>query len=148
MLQQRCLDLYSVIHKQECPFYWSCFRCNFQDSHVRTVRMLLPYVIKYNVKETTELYAKIAKSIGIHTNTNEKYVEILIQAVKDLMKKVDMPLSIKDMGLDWKTFVSELNELIKRAMVSSESITNPRVPDEEEFRRLFTYAFNCTEVDF
>ncbi len=61
---------------------------------------------------------------------------------------MDMPLSIKDMGLDWKTFVSELNELIKRAMVSSESITNPRVPDEEEFRRLFTYAFNCTEVDF
>ncbi|MEM2154904.1 MAG: iron-containing alcohol dehydrogenase, partial [Nitrososphaeria archaeon] len=120
----------------------------FKIPHGRTVGMLLPYVIKYNMKETIEPYAKIAKSIGIHTNTNEKYVEMLIQAVKDLMKKVDMPLSIKDMGLDWKTFASELDELIKRAMVSSESITNPRVPDEEEFRRLFTYAFNCTEVDF
>ncbi len=120
----------------------------FKIPHGRTVGMLLPYVIKYNVGKTAELYVEIAKSIGIQANTNQKYIETLIQAVKDLMEKVSVPFSIKDMGLDWKTFASELDELINRAMVSSETITNPRIPDEEELKRLFTYAFNCTEVDF
>jgi alcohol dehydrogenase class IV len=64
------------------------------------------------------------------------------------MREVGLPLCIKDMGLDWKTFEGELDELVGRAIVSSESITNPRVPDEEECKKLFACAFNGKEVDF
>lgn len=120
----------------------------FKSPHGRTVGMLLPYVIKYNAKETVELYMEIAKAIGIQAITNEEYIEKLVQAVKDLMKKVNIPFSIQDIGLDWSTFENELEELVRRAIVSSETITNPRVPDEDECKMLFVYAFNNKEIDF
>ncbi|MBC7091868.1 MAG: iron-containing alcohol dehydrogenase [Nitrososphaeria archaeon] len=120
----------------------------FKISHGRTVGMLLPYTIKYNGKNAIELYVEIAKAIRIQAITNEEYIEKLVQAVKDLMKKVNIPFSIQDIGLDWSTFENELDELVRRAIVSSETITNPRVPDEEECKMLFVYAFNNKEIDF
>ncbi len=120
----------------------------FKIPHGRTVGMLLPYVIKYSAKEAAGRYAEIARAIGIEAVTDEECVEELAQAVRALMKKVDLPLCAKDMGLDWETFTGELDELVSRAIVSSESITNPRVPDEEECKKLFTCAFNGEEVDF
>lgn len=120
----------------------------FKIPHGRTVGVLLPYVVKYGAKEAVERYAEIARAIGIEACTDEESVEKLVQAIKDLMKEVGLPLSIKDMGLDWGAFLGELDELVSRAIVSSESITNPRVPDEEECKKLFICAFNCEEVDF
>jgi alcohol dehydrogenase class IV len=120
----------------------------FKIPHGRTVGMLLPYVIEYSAKDAADRYAEIARAIGIEAGADEEAVEKLVQAVKDLMREVGLPLCIKDMGLDWKTFEGELDELVGRAIVSSESITNPRVPDEEECKKLFACAFNGKEVDF
>ena len=120
----------------------------FKIPHGRTVGMLLPYVIEYSAKDAAGRYAEIARAIGIEAGADEAAVEKLVQAVKDLIGEVGLPLCIKDMGLDWKTFEGELDELVGRAIVSSESITNPRVPDEEECKKLFACAFNGKEVDF
>jgi len=116
--------------------------------HGRAVGVFHPYVIQYSAKEAMGRYAEMAKAIGIKAETDEEAVDKLVEAVKRLMKNVDEPFSVKDMGISWKDYEKSLDDLVKRAAESGATFVNPRVPEEEDYRKLFIYAFNGKKVDF
>lgn len=120
----------------------------FKVPHGRTVSVFLQYGIEYSVKEAMERYAEIAKAVGIEAKTNEKAVEKLVEAVKRIMREVDEPSSIKEMGISWEDYEAKLDDLVTRAMRSTGSVMNPRVPNMKELRKLFVYAFKGKKVDF
>jgi len=52
------------------------------------------------------------------------------------------------MGIPREEFEAKLDELIERANESTGTIVNPRVPIEEDYRKLFLYAYEGKSVDF
>jgi len=120
----------------------------FKIPHGRSVAVFLPYVMEYNLSEAASLYAEIVEAIGITDGSDEEKARKLIEAIRNLMKELEEPLSIKEMGIPREEFEAKLDELIERANESTGTIVNPRVPIEEDYRKLFLYAYEGKSVDF
>jgi alcohol dehydrogenase class IV len=120
----------------------------FKVSHGRTVDLFLPYSIEYGAREATERYADIGRAIGIEARTDEEAVEKLVEAVRRLNREMKEPSSIKELGISREDFEKRLEDLVTRAANSSCTFMNPRVPDVEDTRKLFLYAFEGKKVDF
>jgi alcohol dehydrogenase class IV len=120
----------------------------FYIPHGRSVSLFLPYSIEYSAREAIQRYADIAREIGIQARTDEEAVRKLIATVKGLCREVDEPMSIKEAGITRKDFERELDELVVRAANSSCTFMNPRVPEVEDIRKLFIYAYEGREIDF
>jgi len=124
------------------------FGAIFHIPHGRAVGVFHPYTIQYNAKEAMGKYAKIAKAIGIEAKTDEEAVKKLVIAIKDLMKKIGEPLTVREMGIKWEDYEKNLDGLAKRARESGATFMNPRVPEEEDYRKLFICGFKGEKVDF
>ena len=123
--------------------------------HGRANAVLLPYVIEYNSKKPTKFvafpkyeefiadkkYAKIAKMIGKGGATGEESVKNLIEAIKQLMRDLGMPLSIKECGVDENLFMSKLDELSEKAHDDQCTGANPRYPLVEEIKEIYKKAY-------
>ena len=120
----------------------------FKIPHGKSVAVFLPYVMEYNLPEVASLYAEIAEAIGISDGSVEEKARKLIEAIRNLMKEIEEPLSIREMGISREEFEAKLDELIEKANESTGTIVNPRVPSEEDYRKLFLYAYEGKNVDF
>jgi len=124
------------------------FGAVFKIPHGLATGVFLPYSIEFNAKESAERYWELAEAIGIKAESAEEAVVKLVAAVKELMKKVELPLSIKEMGIKWEDYLSKLDDLVMKAEMSTCNFVNPRVPTSEDLKRLFIYAFEGRSVDF
>jgi len=120
----------------------------FKVPHGRTVDLFLSYSIEYGAREAMGRYADIARAIGVEAETDEEAVEKLVGTVRRLDRKVGEPASIKELGISREDFEKRLDDLVTRAANSSCTFMNPRVPDVEDTRKLFLYAFEGKKVDF
>ena len=120
----------------------------FRVPHGRIVGLFLPYSIEYSVGEAMERYGDIARAIGIEARTDEEAVEKLIRDIKELYREVRQPTSIRELGINRDDFEKRLEDLVTRAANSSCTFMNPRVPDVEDTRKLFLYAFEGKKIDF
>jgi len=120
----------------------------FKIPHGRSVAVFIPYVMEYNLSEVVSLYAEIAEAIGITDGSDEEKARKLIEAIRNLMKELEEPLSIKEMDIPREEFEAKLDELIEKANESTGTIVNPCVPTEEDYRKLFLYAYEGKSVDF
>ena len=120
----------------------------FHVPHGRTVDLFLSYSIEYSAREAMERYADIARAIGIEAKTDEEAVGKLIEAVRRLDREMGEPVSIKELGISREDFEKRLDDLVTRAANSSCTFMNPRVPDVEDIRKLFIYAYEGKKVDF
>jgi len=120
----------------------------FHVPHGRSVDLFLSYSIEYSARDAMDRYADIARAIGIEAKTDEEAVEKLVEAVRRLDREVGEPASIKEMGINRKDFEKRLEDLVTRAANSSCTFMNPRVPDVEDTRKLFLYAYEGKKVNF
>ena len=132
----------------------------FHIPHGRANAILLPWVIRYNAQKPSkrvgypkyefyqapERFADIAKAIGLHFNTNEEAVDKLIEAIVDLAKRLDMPLSLKEAGIDEKEFAEAVDMLADTAFADQCTITNPRLPLVEEIKEVYWQAYYGKEM--
>ena len=123
--------------------------------HGRANAVLLPYVIKYNATKPTkfatfpkyeyfiadEKYAKAARFIGLAGNTTEESVDNLIKAIRQLMRDLNMPMSIRECGVDEEVFMSGLRKLAENAHDDQCTGANPRYPLVEEIMELYKQAY-------
>ena len=110
--------------------------------HGRANAILLPYVVEYNAQKPTkfatfpkyekfiadEKYAKIAHYIGKGGKTVEESVKNLVQAIRDLEREVNAPVSIQECGIDEKLFFDNLQRLSENAHEDQCTTANPRYP--------------------
>lgn len=127
----------------------------FHIPHGRANAVLLPHVIKYNSQLPTKFtifpkygkfvadyrYAQIARQLNLGGTTTEEQVDALIYAVKDLMVKLHMPMSIKDCGIDEKTFLAKVPILAERAFEDQCTTSNPRYPLVSELEEIYRKAY-------
>lgn len=123
--------------------------------HGRANAVLLPYVIKYNATKPTkfatfpkyeyfvadEKYAKAARFVGFAGNTTEESVDNLIKAIRQLMRDLNMPMSIRECGVDEEVFMSGLRKLAENAHDDQCTGANPRYPLVEEIMELYKQAY-------
>lgn len=123
--------------------------------HGRANAILLPYVIAYNAQTPTkfvafpkygkfkagERYAKVARYLNLPGATEEEQVNSLIAAIRALMEKLNLPLSISACGVDEGEFFSKLDNLAERAFEDQCTTANPRYPLVSELKEIYTRAY-------
>ncbi len=122
--------------------------------------MYLPKVIEFNAKNEVAAarYAKIANVIGLGGETVADKVENLIQYLRGLNDKLNIPQCIKNYGADSyfaeqgfvpeEVFLERLPEIAKNAIADACTGSNPRIPTQEEMEKLLKCCYYDTRVDF
>nr|MDD6336010.1 bifunctional acetaldehyde-CoA/alcohol dehydrogenase [bacterium] len=127
----------------------------FHIPHGRANAVLLPHVIAYNAQLPTKFaifpkygefvadyrYAQVARHVGLSGNTQEEQIASLIQAVRDLMKRLNMPMSIRECGVDEKAFLAALPGMAERAFDDQCTTANPRYPLVSELEDIYRKAY-------
>ncbi|MBU3159646.1 iron-containing alcohol dehydrogenase [Clostridium frigoris] len=124
----------------------------FHVSHGRANAILLPYVIEYNadIKDcnsseytyAAKRYSEIAKILGLPSSNVYEGVKSLIIAINLILKELNIPTSLKEVGISEKDFKMEVNEMARTAIEDRCTQTNPRVASLEEIIALFDKVYN------
>ena len=69
--------------------------------------------------------------------TEEEQIENLIKAIKELMRKLNMPMTIAECGVNEAEFLSKLQDLAERSFEDQCTTTNPRYPLVEELVEIY-----------
>ncbi|MCD7779700.1 MAG: bifunctional acetaldehyde-CoA/alcohol dehydrogenase [Candidatus Gastranaerophilales bacterium] len=87
-------------------------------------------------------YGQIADELGLGGKNDDEKVELLLKAVDELMDKVNLPKSIKEFGVDEKTFMDNLDELVELAYDDQCTGANPVYPLMEDIKKIYIDAYN------
>lgn len=130
----------------------------FHVAHGLANALLLPYVVKYNAtdKPTKQgtfpqykypfvkaRYARFADILGLTEGAkdDDAKVKCLIDAIQALKAEINIPMSIKDAGVDEKAFNACLDELSVKAFDDQCTGCNARYPLIEEIKDLYLEAY-------
>ena len=129
----------------------------FHIPHGRANAILLPYVIAYNATRPTkfaafpkykeyiadERYAKLAWRCGLCNVGTETQTAVnsLIEAVRNLMKATDRPMTIRDCGISEEEFLAKVDELSYKAFEDQCTTANPVYPLVSEIKELYLKAY-------
>ena len=94
-------------------------------------------------------YGDIARYVGV-TNSHDEVEagRALTEAVRTLQRTVDQPMSIAELGIDRAEFEEKLDLLCAYTEMDTQFFTAPRIPDSDELRRMFVYAYEGKPIDF
>ncbi len=127
----------------------------FHIPHGRANAVLLPYVVEYNAQKPSKFvsfpkyetfiadqkYAEVAKYLGLPAKTTEEGVKSLIKAIRDLMKELNEPFTLKECGIDEKVFMATVPSLADKAFGDQCTTVNPRLPLVSELEDLYKKAY-------
>lgn len=127
----------------------------FHIAHGRANAILLPHVIEYNATIPSKFtsfpkyksyvadkkYAEIARMLGLKADTTEEGVKSLVEAIRDLMRKLNVPLTVKECGIEQDRYMAEIERLAVDAFDDQCTGANPRLPLISEladiYRRIY-----------
>ena len=122
--------------------------------------MYLPKVIAFNAKDETaaKRYAVIADEMKLGGETTEEKVKLLIDYLRGMNDKLNIPHCIKNYGKDSypteqgfvpeDVFLDRLHDIAVNAIADACTGSNPRQPSVEETEKLLKCCYYDTEVDF
>ncbi len=127
----------------------------FHIPHGRANAVLLPYVIEYNASKPSKFvsfpkyetfiadkrYAEIAKALDLPASTVEEGVKSLVKAIRDLMKEVNIPMTIAECKVNKKEFLAKVPMLADKAFEDQCTNANPRLPLVKELEEIYIKAF-------
>lgn len=127
----------------------------FHVPHGRANAVLLPYVIEYNASKPSKFvsfpkyetfiadkrYAEIAKALDLPASTVDEGVKSLVKAVRDLMKEINIPMTIAECKVNKKEFLAKVPMLADKAFEDQCTNANPRLPLVKELEEIYIKAF-------
>jgi alcohol dehydrogenase class IV len=117
--------------------------------HGRAVGLFLPYTIEFTVRGPLPTrYAEIARFVGLPAADEAQGAASLVQAIRDLARRIGQPTSLQQAGISRQDFESKLSKLMDNALNDSAMVLSLRFPDEEEASRVCRCAFEGKAVDF
>jgi acetaldehyde dehydrogenase/alcohol dehydrogenase len=96
---------------------------------------------QYSWPTAKERYARAADYLGLGGKTNDEKVERLIKAIDGLKAKLNIPMSIKEAGVDEKAFYANLDQLSENAFDDQCTGANPRFPLISELKEIYIKAY-------
>ncbi len=115
--------------------------------------MYLPKVIQFNAKDEVAAarYADIAKFLGLAGDNTQELVVALIDHIKAMNKKLEIPSCIRDYEggiIDEKEFMEKLPSVAALAVGDACTGSNPRSINASQMENLLKSCFYDTEVNF
>ncbi len=93
-------------------------------------------------------YARIADHLHLGGSTEDEKVELLIAAIEDLKRKVNIPNTIREVIKEDKaTFFAHLEGIADQAFDDQCTPANPRYPLIEDLKDLYTAAYRGVQVE-
>ena len=86
-------------------------------------------------------YAKVADYLGLGGNTDAEKVELLVKAIEGLQRKLNMPMTIKEAGVEEDKFRADLDSMVEQAFDDQCTGANPRYPLISEIKQMYINAF-------
>lgn len=135
----------------------------FHVPHGLANALMISHVIRYNATDTPFKqaiflqykysnakwrYARIADDLGLGGNTQEEKIEKLVEAIENLKKELDIPLTLKEaLSGDDKAFYEEVEEMADRAFDDQCTGANPRYPLIRDLKELYVLAYRGCRID-
>ncbi|WP_068923091.1 iron-containing alcohol dehydrogenase [Planobispora rosea] len=127
----------------------------FHVAHGRTSALLLSHVIRYNGTVPAKLsgwpkyedyraperFQEIVRTLGLPAGTADKGVESLAAAVERLRDAVRIERSLKEIGVDERTFLDALPQQAINAYEDQCASANPRMPMLDDMQELMRAAY-------
>jgi acetaldehyde dehydrogenase/alcohol dehydrogenase len=128
----------------------------FRIAHGRANALLLPHVVTYNASTPTKFmpsphvrgysapkkYAIVTDLLGLGGATVQEKVDSLVQAIEELLDRIEIPKSISALGIPREEFQEAVPDLVKAAFDDpSWRPTNPRMPLMSELGDLLWAAY-------
>ncbi|MDR7236838.1 bifunctional acetaldehyde-CoA/alcohol dehydrogenase [Neobacillus drentensis] len=127
----------------------------FHIAHGRANAVLMPHVIRYNATKPKKFtafpkynhfkadkrYAEIARILGLPARTIEEGVESLVQAIIQLAKELEVPMSLQANHINKVEFESKVDYLADRAFEDQCTTANPKLPLVTELAEIYRQAY-------
>ena len=130
---------HSLAHKTGAVFHIPHGCCN---------AILLPNVIQYNSRVCMDRYAQIARFVGLPGSTDKQLVNSLVQAVRDMNKKLGIAQSYRENGVSEEDFKAHCDSIAENAVLDPCTASNPRETSKEEMLKVLTCAYYGEDVTF
>lgn len=92
-------------------------------------------------------YATLGRAIGCQGKNDRELCIAFIGRLKDLCKKLNMPASFQDAGIDEKRFMSEVASIADESLDDQCSGANPRFPISSELEELLRSAYYESSIE-
>ena len=122
----------------------------FHIPHGRANAMLLPHIIEFNSdinkhsksrKEylpAVKRYSTIAQILGLSSYNKIMTVRSLVNWVQFMLKEMDIPLSVSQMGkISKEEYFAEIERMAEAALADGCTATNPRVPSKADVMKIY-----------
>ena len=122
----------------------------FHIPHGRANAMLLPHIIEFNSdinkhsksRETylpaVKRYATVAQILGLSSYNKIMTVRSLVNWVQFMLKEMDIPLSISQIGtISENEYFGAIDRMADAALADACTATNPRVPSKDDVIRIY-----------
>ena len=96
---------------------------------------------QYKYPNAKAKYGQIADELKLGGNNDDEKVELLLNEITKLKNAIGLPKSIKDFGVDEKTFMDNLDKLVELAYDDQCTGANPAYPLMEEIKQLYIDAY-------
>ena len=97
---------------------------------------------QYKYPNAKAKYGQIVDEMGFGGKNDDEKVQILINKIDELMTAIKLPKSIKEFGIDKKTFMNNLDELTELAYDDQCTGANPVYPLMSDIKRIYIDAYN------
>ena len=96
---------------------------------------------QYAYPHTLERYAEVADYLKLSGKNDTEKVEALISAVNTLKERVGIKRTIKDYGVDEKSFLETIDAMTEQAFDDQCTGANPRYPLMSEIKEMYLKAY-------
>jgi len=139
---------------------------SFHVPHGLANALMITHVIRYNATDAPFKqaifpqyhypsakwhYANIADCLGLGGKSEDEKLERLIQAIDDLKRRLDIPMTIKEAlseSITDQQFISEVDNIAVQAFDDQCTGANPRYPLIKDLKELYLTAyFGCDPKD-
>lgn len=120
----------------------------FDIPHSLCIGAMCWYSLMFNKDTEMQRIADLAQLAGLDGSSDAELSKVLVDSFKELLIKLEMPISLKDMNISREQYETNLESLINYAENDSGSLSNPRDADYEDFEKIFECVYEGKEIDF
>lgn len=113
----------------------------FSIPHGRINGVLLPYVIQFHGSHQEDLYDDMMEGLGIEGFSPERRLNNFLKDLKKLRKDLDLPNTIRDLGIEEKDFNQALDGLVDLAIKDPCTESNPIEVTREDLKGILEAAY-------
>ncbi|MDT8273720.1 MAG: iron-containing alcohol dehydrogenase, partial [Desulfomonilia bacterium] len=119
----------------------------FKIHHGLCVGMFTPYALQF-YQPVTDKFLEICDELRIEGTTPEERLHGLVEAIRGFFRKLDVPLTLRELGIREDSFNDHMEELITFTLEDIDTFFSPRPITAQQCELVLRYAFDGRDIDF